>query len=618
MNKAIKREHYAAPIVQEKVHLLNGSDVFTKLDSKDGYWHVLLDEQSSYLTTFNTPIGKFRFAVLPFGLNVSQDIFQMKIDEIFEGCEGVIGVADDLNVHADGEVKHDEHLHEVMERARKNNLALNYEKITLKKPSIKFFGNVYSKEGVHPDPDKVAAIKSLRPPESKGELKTFLGMINYLQQFIPNLSEHTAPLRAMEKKDVPFYWDENMMNIYELLKDMVVEDATLAYYDPTKPVTLQADYSRQGIGAALIQDGRPIQYGSKSLVGAEASYAPIEGEMLAILYGAQKWHHYLYGRKFDVESDHKPLMHIYRKNLSLAPPRIRGMLLTMMQYDYELCHRPGKEMTLVDALSRLSGADNHPVFDQQVRVHSLVEITDERIAKLAAETQNDIILQKLMKVFREGWPQSIKGLDSDLRPFWSIRDDISMMDGLVLCGSRIMIPSASRKKVLEEIHEGHQGEVKCKLRAQNAVYWPGMYKEIEGMVKVCATCQELANAKPKAPMMPMDVPPTAWHTVGCDLFHFDGEWYLLLSDYYSKMPFVRHVGSTAAPPTIKAMKGIFSENGVPVEVVTDNGPHFIANEYKVFAKKWGFKMTPSSPEYPRGHGLIERRRADGEEVHAEM
>ena len=292
-----------------------------------------------------------------------------------------------------------------------------------------------------------------------------------------------------------------------------------------------------------------------------------------------------------MESDHKPLMHIQKKNLSLAPPRIRGMLMTMTQYDYDICHRPGKEMVLVDALSRLSGADNNQVFDHELKVHSFVTITDERLTKLAEETRKDEVLQKLSTVFHEGWPRTFKSLDNDLRPFWSIRDDISTLDGLVLCGSRIIIPSASRKQVLDEIHEGHQGEVKCKLRAQSAVYWPGMYKEVEEMVKVCSTCQELANAKPKASMLPMDVPPTAWHTVGCDLFHFDGEWYLLMSDYYSKMPFVRHVGSTAAPPTsIKAMKGIFSENGIPIEVVSDNGPHFTANEYKLFAKRWGFKM----------------------------
>ena len=210
LNTAIKREHYAAPIVQEKVHLLKGSDTFTKLDAKDGYWHVKLDDESSYLTTFNTPIGRFKFVVLPFGLTVSQDIFQMKIDEIYDECEGVLGVADDINVHGDGDVKHDVNLHTAMEQAQKSNLALNYEKITVKKPSIKNFGNVYSKDGVHPDPDKVAAIKGLRHPECKSELKTFLGMINYLQQFIPNLSEHTAPLRAIEKRDVPFYWHDNL------------------------------------------------------------------------------------------------------------------------------------------------------------------------------------------------------------------------------------------------------------------------------------------------------------------------------------------------------------------------------------------------------------------------
>lgn len=605
LNRVIKREHYAAAVVQDKAHLLNGSDTFTKLDLKDGYWHVKLDEESSYLTTFNTPFGRYRYLVMPYGLSVSQDIFQMKIDETYDDCEGVVGIADDINVHSNGDAQHDVNLHAAMERTRMSNLSLNFKKIELKKSSIKFFGNIYTKDGVKPDPDKVAAIADLRPPETKSELKTFLGMVNYLQQFIPNLSEHTAPLRAIEKKDTEFYWDENVQKCFDKVKKLVAADVTLAYYDRNKPVTVQTDYSKQGLGAVLLQEGRPVHYASKALVGAEPNYATIEGEMLAIVYATQKWHHYLYGRAFTVETDHKPLVAIKNKNIALAPPRIRGMLMATSGYDFQLRHKAGQEMVLPDTLSRLSSYDKSEIPDLKIGINSLVQVTDPRLKQLILDTAEDDILQRLLQIFQKGWPSSIKSLHKDLRPYWSIRNDISYLDGLLMCGSRIIVPSASRKRALENIHEGHQGEYKCKLKAKTGVYWPGIYREIEEMVQKCATCQEYANAQPKCPMIPMEVPSHAWHTIGADLFHFKGKWFIIISDYFSKMPFVRPVGNTSAAAAIKAMKNVFSENGIPVKLVSDNNP-FNTSEFLAFANKYGFSVVASSPEYPRGHGLIER------------
>ena len=185
LNKAIMRDHHPIPVVDDIIPELGNSDVFTKLDLKDGYWHVKLTEQSSFLTTFNTPFGRYRYLRMPFGLKMSQDVFQHKVEETYNSCAGTIGISDDITVHGKGESSHDHRLHEVMETTRRNNLCLNYEKVHVKKPSVKFFASIFSAEGMKADPDKIAAITALRPPETKTELKTFLGMVNYLQRFIP-------------------------------------------------------------------------------------------------------------------------------------------------------------------------------------------------------------------------------------------------------------------------------------------------------------------------------------------------------------------------------------------------------------------------------------------------
>ena len=606
LNDAILREHYPIPVLDEITPELAGSDTFTKLDAKDGYWHIRLDEKSSYMTTFNTPFGRYRYLRLPFGLKMAQDVFQMKIDEVYGPCEGAIGIADDITVHGKGEKEHDLRLHGAMERTRKSNISLNYDKIRVKQSSVKFFGNIYSANGVQADPDKVKAIESLRAPENRSELRTFLGMVNYLQQFIPKLSEHTAPLRELDKDSATFTWNETLQEVFENVKSLVSADVTLAYYDRTKPVEVQCDYSKQGLGATLVQEGRPIRYASKALVGPEKDYAPIEGEMLAVVFGIKKFHYYVYGRKFKVKSDHKPLTYIRTKNITLAPPRLRGMLMSIWQYDYQIEHVPGKELVMPDTLSRLSQADANEIPGLKVQINSLVEISNSRLEQLKQKTESDSTLKKLKTMVEIGWPSSIKKVDPEIRPYWSIRDGISVLEGLLLSGSRIIIPSECRKRTLSSIHEGHQGETKCLLRAKEAVYWPGMYKEIGNMVQQCSTCQEFQNAQPKCPMIAMEIPPEAWHTVGADLFHYKGRWHILVTDYYSKAPFVRQVANTGAAASIRAMKSIIAENGIPRKVVSDNGSHFSAHEFKKFADKYGFELILSSPEYPKGHGLIER------------
>ena len=284
-------------------------------------------------------------------------------------------------------------------------------------------------------------------------------MINYLQQFIPNLSEHTAPLRELDKDGTVFVWNDTYQEVYENVKSLVSEDITLAYYDRTKPVEVQCDYSQEGLGAALVQDGRPIRFASKALVGAEKNYAPIEGEMLAVNYGIKKFHYYLYGRKFKVQSDHKPLKYIHKKNLRLAPPRLRSMLMNICQYDYEIEHVPGKYMVMPDTFSRLSQDDNAEIPGLHVQIHSLVDVSDDRLIQLRQDTEGDSTLQKLKDLVSSGWPSSLKKVDPDVRPYWSMRDDISILDGLLLSGSRIIIPFKSRASTLKSIHEGHQGEV---------------------------------------------------------------------------------------------------------------------------------------------------------------
>ena len=537
LNAQIKRCHHRAPTVEEITHKFAGARYFSKLDAKNGYWSVKLDEESSLLTTFNTPYGRYCYKRMPFGLVMSQDVFQHKMDQILERCPGTIGIADDIAVYGKTEQEHDRHLHNLMQVAAKNGLVFNSQKCAVKTPQITFFGMVYDQHGVHPDPSKVEAIKCMAPPQTKTELQEFIGMVTYLSPFIPRLSDHTADLRALLKKDAEFVWTASHQQAYDKVKDLVCEETTLAFFDANKETVIQVDASSRGLGAVLIQDSKPVALASKSLSGTEQRYANIERELLAIVFGCECFHTYVYGKSFKVETDHKPLEMIHQKALIAAPPRLQRMLLRLQPYDITITYRPGKDMLLADTLSRRPSPTNtHINLDLQIQ---FVQFSKERINQLRLETANDDTMPKLIELIVGGWPDKLKDLPKQLRPYWSFRDELSVENGVVLKGERVCIPASMQPYVLAKLHESHQGIEKTKLRAKDCVYWIDINRHIEELVRHCPTCQEHQRKQPKETLIPHEIPTRPWQVLGTDLFSFHGNNYLIVADYYSKFPLVR-------------------------------------------------------------------------------
>ena len=324
LNKAIRWDHYRTPTLEEITRELAGSTKFTKVDGSSSYYCIVLDYESSLLTTYNT---QFRFVCLPFGLACAQDIFQRMMDQILDRCEGVIGIADDIIIHGKDDAEHNRRLHKFMKVSREHGLVLNKKKCKVKSNSVKFFGCVYDKHGAHPDPSKVSAIKEMPAPQNKGELQSFLGMVTYLSPFIPQLSSHTATPRGLLKTDVEYSWNATYQVTLDKLKSLVCEDTTLRYFNTKKPVTIQVDASSKGLGATLIQDDGPVTFASKALTPTEQHYVNNERELLACIFSAECFWTYVFGRHFTIESDHKSLEQISMKNLADAPVRLQRMLL---------------------------------------------------------------------------------------------------------------------------------------------------------------------------------------------------------------------------------------------------------------------------------------------------
>ena len=375
---------------------LTNATCFSILDITHAYWSVKLDEASSYLTTFSTPFGRYRYLRLPFGISASSDLSQLRCNEIFEGLSGVTAIVDDILIYGRTREELDRNLRSVLDRAREKGIRFNPEKCTIGVNEVPFFGNIITDKGLKADPSKIEAILKPEVPDSREKLERFLGMVNYLSKFAPNLSS----LRSLLKKETEFLWDEPQSRAFERVKQTITQSPELVYYDPNKELTLEVDSSKDGIGACLMQENRPIAFASKSLTQAEIGYAQIEKELLAILFGCKRFHQYTYGRRVTVHSDHKPISAIMRKSISAAPPRLSRMLLQLQKYSIDVIHKSGKDIPVSDFLLPSSlpytfenlsaGLDSH--------VHAVLQqlfVTDKRLEAVQQAILQDRQMQAL-------------------------------------------------------------------------------------------------------------------------------------------------------------------------------------------------------------------------------
>ena len=258
LNAEIKRERHVIPTPADVQAQLSGNTIFSVIDMKDAYWHVKLSDSSSYLTTFHTPWGRKRLLRMPFGLSSASEVMQKRNEEIFGDIPGVHIIADDIIIAAPTEQQHHVIFKTVLDRARQKSVRFNKDKIQFKVSTVEYMGNLVTSEGLKPDDKKIDAILNMPQPTDVPTLQRLLGMTKFLSQYIPNESTITAPLRLLLKKGVSWKWTEKQDEALAKLKAMLSTPPILVFYDVAKPVTVQSDASQCGLGACLMQDGRPI------------------------------------------------------------------------------------------------------------------------------------------------------------------------------------------------------------------------------------------------------------------------------------------------------------------------------------------------------------------------
>ena len=615
-NKAIKRTRHIMPTIDDILMQLNQSTVFSKLDLTAGYHQLELTEESRNITTFTTHVGLRRYKRLNFGVTSAAEIFQNAIAEMLSDIPDALNTSDDILIHGRNQEEHDKTLIRVLDRIREKGLTLNKKKCQYNKDSIEFYGFVFGKNGVSADQKKVEAIKNMSRPTTPKEVRSFLGMTNYISRFIPQYADVTKPLRDLTRKTSEWKWTEEQEQAFLKLKEQVTKPQTMAYFDEKSKTEVIVDASPVGLGAILAQEDKRgqrkiIAYASRALTDVESRYSQTEREALAVVWACEHFHLYVFGQQFTVISDHKPLEGIFNSVRARPNARIERWSLRLQSYDFVLRYKPGDDNP-ADFLSR------HPVNPAKSKTPHETKVAEEYIALIANHTvpksmtvnevreatDSDGILQLLMQAVQTGrWCK-------ELEQYHRFRHELSVYDGLVFRCSRLIIPHSLQQKVIAIAHQAHQGIVKTKQCIREKVWFPNIDKMVEETVKSCIPCQASNSQSDREPIIATELPEKPWHSLAMDFAGPfggpNGDYAMVVIDEYSRYPEVEIISSVSGSTVLPRLDTIFARWGIPNNIKSDNGAPFMGGEFKEFAQSFGFEHHKIMPEHPEANGEVER------------
>ena len=345
-------------------------------------------------------------------------------------------------------------------------------------------------DGVIPDPSKIEALKKLPEPKDEKLLQSFLGMMNYLSRFDRNMALYDVQFKSIaEKGSDPVWTDVHLLDLHKIIETLCSEEKILKYYRPDLDIYIETDASGKGTGMALLQSDSNERDSLYPLTAAKTQYANIEHELLGIVGALEKFHYFTFGRPVVVLTDHKLLISISKKALINAPPKLQRLLLRLNNYNMTLQWIRGKEMVLADHLSRniTNNESNEPTCKGlDIKVEDIyLNASEDRYISLARETDKDETLVALKNIIVKGWLDKRDECPMNLREFWNYRYELSILDGLVLKGSQIVIPKQCQDELLMKLHESHFGVNHTKLRARDSVYWLHINRDIETLINSC-------------------------------------------------------------------------------------------------------------------------------------
>lgn len=612
------------PIANQE-HLFNavaGGEKYTKLDGSNAYHQLELDEQSKKFLVLNTHRGLFQYQVLPQGVASAPSIFQEFMDTMLAGIRMTGSFIDDTITSGMDDPDHLANIRSTLQRMDYHNFKLSKNKCEFMKKKIHYLGHCISARGIETTPEKVQAIMAIPEPTTVQELQSFMGLVNFYAKFIPDLSTVAAPIYNLTKDDVEWNWTSKCRAAFQEVKRRVCSSPILAHFDPSLPLGLACDASSVGLGCVLFQrypdnSERPLAFASKLLSRTEQRYSQIEKEGLSIIFGLQKFYKYVCGRRFTLVTDHRPLLKIFGPKTQLPPyvaTRLHHWAFKLSQFQYEIQYRKSSDHGNADCLSRLPARNENstttPVTESAVHVvaNEQFETLPVTAAKVRQSTQRDPILSRVLQMVQFGWPPKLQEKDSALQPFFPHRHELTVVQGVLMWGIRVVVPPKFRKQILSVLHECHFGVVRMKALARQHFWWPGLDKDIEELAKSCDLCQANSPSPASAPLHPWQFPEKVWQRIHVDLAGpFHKRMWLVVVDAHSKWPEVFDMGtSTTTTAVLRKLVIAFASHGLPEQIVSDNGRQFVSEEFDNYCKRNGIRHITSSAYHPRTNGEAER------------
>lgn len=615
LNKKIRSDSYPIPRVDDLLSCLQGAQYFADLDMNSGYWQLAMGEGKEK-TAFVTHTGLYEFNVLPFGLKISQAVFQRALDKVLAGMKyrNVIVYVDNILVFGATFQEFLGALKEVLTRFRDANLTLKPSKCRFGYQKVTVLGHEVSAEGIGPDVKKVEAIRKMSPPRNVKEVRAVVGLFSYYRKFIDNFARMALPLTSLLKKDKKFVWSEDEQAAFEELRSRICSAPILGYYSANEDLTtrLFVDSSGYAIGCCLMQgkeELKPIAYASRKLSEAEQKYSVTEKECLALIWALNYFKSYLWGLHFQVITDHRAL--VWLKSKRDMNGRLARWALSVQDWNFDIVYCKGKDNVVADFLSR------NPLLEQpDGKLERVPEQEDGlqlyaiSLVDFQAQQEADEFCNALINRLRNGEIRNYRGF--------------ILQEGILYKQSRVqqaivnllVVPNSLFAECMRELHDcpwsgGHFGLFKTYARFKLRYFMVGAEKKVEAYVKSCQQCQERNLKKIIAPLVSIPVE-NIFDRIGIDVLgpfrsSIRGNKFILVAvEYLSKYLVCKAVPRVTAEVVEEFLvSDIFCRFGGIKEVLADRGTVFTARLVHETVRNFGARMVHTTSLNPKCNGLTE-------------
>lgn len=617
LNKAIKRTRFPTKTIEDLAYIVNGGNLFSKLDIRKAFHQLPLAEESRNLTTVTTHVGLFRYKRLHMGISCASEIFAETLRVMLEDLPGQVNMADDILVFGRSKSEHLKNLLAVLQRLEENGLTLNIDKCEFFKQQLTFFGLRFSSKGISPTEDRCRALREAPEPTNAKDLKSFLCSVLYSSRFIPDLMSKTEPLWNLTRATAEWLWTDKEKTAFREVKD-AISTAGTKFFDKLWRTELIVDASPVGLSGILAQvnpkdetEKAVVCCASRLLTDVERRYSQCEKEALAAVWGCERFWIYLFGKPFTLITDNRAVQILLNNPSSKPPARIERLALRLSQFDFLIVHRPG--LTNISDYYSRHPVEKPPEGSKDLNIERYVN-TIAYASKPDALTMREVIdatradseLEELINIIRSGANE--KKCPKRLDSYRAVFDELNVSEsGVLMRGQRVIIPKNLRQRVLALAHAGHQGIVKTKALVRARVWFPGIDVEVEKLVKYCRQCQATSDRPTYEPLRPSEMPPGPWMEVSGDFFGpmADGQFWFVNHDEYSRWASVDKVKSCGIDHVKPILEQLFATIGTPLVYKTDNGAPFQSYEFARFAKAWGFHHRRVTPLWPRANAGVE-------------